>query len=80
MQGLSFTEKFTELLSELEDCSEEEQKQKIIEINEMIERMDANELELIAFDLHAMSSESCIEQGRKRGNTKRSGNGFACIE
>ncbi|KAH7816679.1 uncharacterized protein MONOS_8430 [Monocercomonoides exilis] len=34
----------------------------------------------IAFNLCALSSEFCIEERRKRGNAKRSGNGFSDFE
>ncbi|KAH7819116.1 uncharacterized protein MONOS_13695 [Monocercomonoides exilis] len=62
---LSFTEKFTELFSELEDCSEEELKQKIVEMNEMMELMDKEEFKSVftieLFDkMHKMIEEEKI--------------------
>ncbi|KAH7816937.1 uncharacterized protein MONOS_18176 [Monocercomonoides exilis] len=43
----SITERFNELFSEFEDCNEDEQKQKIPEINEIVDGMNMEEFESV---------------------------------
>ncbi|KAH7832662.1 uncharacterized protein MONOS_3985 [Monocercomonoides exilis] len=47
MQTVSVTERYNKLFSELEDCNEDEQKEKIEKMNEVMDEMDEEELECV---------------------------------
>ncbi|KAH7832632.1 uncharacterized protein MONOS_14984 [Monocercomonoides exilis] len=47
MQTLSVTERYNKLFSELEDCDEDEQKEKIEKMNEVMDEMHEEELESV---------------------------------
>ncbi|KAH7822264.1 uncharacterized protein MONOS_18635 [Monocercomonoides exilis] len=53
---------FLEKLSQLEDCDEDEQKQKIGEMNEIVDRMNNNELESIFNEETFNKTEKMIEK------------------
>eukprot|EP00770_Monocercomonoides_exilis_P015217 MONOS_15163.1-p1 / transcript=MONOS_15163.1 / gene=MONOS_15163 / organism=Monocercomonoides_exilis_PA203 / gene_product=unspecified product / transcript_product=unspecified product / location=Mono_scaffold01159:13838-14334(+) / protein_length=144 / sequence_SO=supercontig / SO=protein_coding / is_pseudo=false len=47
MQTTSITKRFNELFDKLEHCDEDEQKQKIEEMNEIVDEMDGEELKTV---------------------------------
>ncbi|KAH7828561.1 uncharacterized protein MONOS_4956 [Monocercomonoides exilis] len=56
--GIAVTEKFTELLSELEDCNDYKQKQKVIEMNKTIDGMNEEEFRSIfTIEINRVNSE-----------------------
>ncbi|KAH7818703.1 uncharacterized protein MONOS_18008 [Monocercomonoides exilis] len=68
MQETGVIEKFTELFNELEDCDEDNQKQKIEEMNTLTEKMDREELKSIFTlelfnEIHQMIEEKKLQLG-----------------
>ncbi|KAH7820012.1 uncharacterized protein MONOS_15170 [Monocercomonoides exilis] len=76
------TEKFSKLLHELENCNEDEQKQKIEEMNEIIDGMNKDEFETVfteeLFDnIHQMIEEKKLSVENVIGLLKRIG--YCCL-
>ncbi|KAH7832608.1 uncharacterized protein MONOS_18524 [Monocercomonoides exilis] len=68
MKVTPLTEKFSKLFSELEDCNEIEQKQKILEMNEIIDRMEEEEFNSVVKtelfnEMHKMIEEKIMMMG-----------------